>query len=89
MERQEIAKKLTDVVAVYVADPTLLGRLSEESTLLGELNINSLHLIDIMLDVETAFDIEINGDEADALNRVGNALSLIERKLSEKQRAVA
>jgi acyl carrier protein len=79
MERQIVADKLTSLIRPYVEDKSSLDSLTEESTL-GELNINSLHLMDIVIDVEDAFDIEISGDEADELNRVGSALDLILRK---------
>jgi acyl carrier protein len=79
MERQIVADKLTTVIRPYVEDKSSLETMTEDSTL-GELNINSLHLMDIVIDVEDAFNIEISGDEADELNRVGNALDLILRK---------
>jgi acyl carrier protein len=43
-------------------------------------------LIDIVLDVEAAFDIEITADEADKLSTIGSVLDLIEGK---RNRAVA
>jgi acyl carrier protein len=79
MERQIVADKLTTVIRPYVEDKSSLETMTEDSTL-GELNINSLHLMDIVIDFEDAFNIEISGDEADELNRVGNALDLILRK---------
>jgi acyl carrier protein len=41
-----------------------------------------MHLIDIVLDVEAAFDIEITADEADKLATIGAVLDLIQAKTS-------
>jgi len=38
------------------------------------------------VEVDTTFDITIEGNEADSLNRVGNGLDLIERKMARKRR---
>ncbi len=84
MEREQISKKLLDIVAVYVRDRARLDTITEESTLVNELAISSIDLIDILLEVEQVFDITIDANEADSLNRVGTALTLIEGKLNAK-----
>lgn len=89
MEREQIAKKLIEVVSIYVRDRNRLHAITEDSTLIQELGINSLDLVDILLEVETTFDITIEGNESESLNRVGNALDLIERKLQAKTVALA
>jgi len=89
MEREQISKKLIEIASAYVRDRTRLDAITEDSRLLQELGINSLDLIDILLEVETTFDITIEGSEADSLNRVGNALDLIEQKMGAKTAAVA
>ncbi len=82
MTRAEIATRLKALIAPYVQDPSALSNLAESSELIGHLHINSMHLIDIVLDVEAAFDIEITADEADKLTTIGTALDLIEGKTS-------
>lgn len=84
MEREQIALKLTELVRPYVTDHALLGALTDDSSLRDDLHINSLHLIDIVLDVEQAFDIEIRAEETDNLNRIGHALAFIDQKLRDK-----
>jgi acyl carrier protein len=84
MGREEVTKKLLEIVAVYVRDRALLDTITEDSRLVNELAISSIDLIDILLEVEQVFDITIDANEADSLNRVGTALTLIETKLSAK-----
>lgn len=85
MERQAIAAKLKEIILPYVEDQNALTDLNEESELVNHLHINSMHLIDVVLDVEDAFDIEVSETEADQLTRVGAVLDLIEAKLARPQ----
>jgi acyl carrier protein len=82
MTRAEIASRLRALIAPYVQDQSVLSDLAETSELIAHLHINSMHLIDIVLDVEAAFDIEITADEADKLITIGAVLDLIQGKKS-------
>lgn len=86
MNREQIKSQLQLVIGRYVEDRGAIEALSEASELVNHLHINSLHLVDIVLDVESAFDIEISPEEADQLQTVGSVLDLIEAK---QNRAVA
>lgn len=80
MTREQIIAQLKTLIVPYVPDQGSLDMLTESSELVAHLHINSLHLIDVVLDVEAAFDIEITADEADRLLTIGAVLDLIERK---------
>ena len=82
MNREHIVDQLKTLIAPYVEDKAAIETLSETSELVNHLHVNSLHLIDVVMDVEAAFDIEISADEADGLRTVGSVLDLIERKRS-------
>ncbi len=82
MKRTEIAQKLLELMRPYVGDPSHLGHVTEQSQLVRDLHVNSMHLMDIVIELEDTFEIEIQGDELEQLDRVGAALDLIERKLS-------
>lgn len=86
MNREQIKSRLEPLIGRYVEDQDAIQALSESSELINHLHINSLHLVDIVLDVESAFDIEISPEEADQLRTVGSVLDLIEVK---QNRAVA
>lgn len=86
MNRDEIATQLKTLIERYIEDPSLVQTFSESSELTNHLHINSLHLVDIVLDVESNFDIEVSPEEADQLRTVGSVLDLIE---SKRNRAVA
>jgi acyl carrier protein len=45
------------------------------------LKVNSARLVDVVLEFEDAFDIEIADEDVDSVETVGNAVELIESKL--------
>ena len=52
-----------------------------ETSILEDLKINSARLVDIVLDFEDAFDIEVDDDDADRVVTVGDGVNLILSKI--------
>jgi acyl carrier protein len=77
MKKEEITNKLKGIIEPYVQDKTAFDNLTEDSDLLRDLQINSAHLVDIILDVEDAFDIEIDDDKAESMMTVRDAVQVI------------
>jgi acyl carrier protein len=84
MHRQEISDKLKDIISPYVSNKELLNTVTEETDLMKDLKINSQHLVDIILDAEDAFDIEIDDDSAEKMLTVGAAIEIVERLIASK-----
>ncbi len=74
----ELFKKVVDILSPYVTDEDALSSINAESTLLGDLGINSARLIDIVLDFESEFDIAIDDDQLATLRTVGDAIKIVE-----------
>lgn len=84
MEREAIESKLKKIIEPYVQNEEALANLSSETDLLQDLKINSAHLVDIILDMEEAFDIEIDDESAEAMLTVGQAIAITEKLLQEQ-----
>jgi acyl carrier protein len=82
MDRTEILKKLEPIIKTYITQEDVVATITDESHLLRDLKINSAHLIDIVLDVEAGFGISITDEEVEKMDTVGNAVALIESKLT-------
>ena len=54
---------------------------TESTNILEDLKVNSARLVDVILDLEDEFDIEVEDEDADAVNTVGDAVSLIQSKV--------
>jgi acyl carrier protein len=83
MTRAEITEKLRNIIAPYVQNKEALDNVGEETDLMKDLKINSQHLVDIILDTEVAFDIEIDDDAAEKMLTVGAAVDIVETLIKE------
>jgi acyl carrier protein len=82
MTSEEIYQKLEPIIKSYLPDDVSASSINLNSDLTRELNINSAHLVDIILDIEDAFDIEFKNDDMEKLRNVNDAISLIQQKTS-------
>ncbi|MBU8882413.1 acyl carrier protein [Flavobacteriaceae bacterium JJC] len=83
MSREENIAKLKEIVKPYVKDAPALENLTEDTDFINDLNINSANLVDVILDVEEVFDIEIDNESMEKMRDVKSALAVIEGKLAE------
>ncbi len=81
---QEIYPKLTEIITPYLPEDVTPESINPGSHLVHDLNINSTHLVDIVLDVEDAFDITIEDDELSKMDTVEASIALIEEKLASR-----
>lgn len=84
MDRQELITELKTIIALYAQDETALQNLSEDTDFIKDLKINSANLVDLVLDLEERFDIEIDNDSMAKMLNVKAAVEVIEAKLAAK-----
>ena len=82
--QEERYQKLREIVQTYLPDDVSAESITMESNFTQELNINSANLVDIVLDVEDAFDIMLENDDMDGMQTVKDALMIIETKIADK-----
>lgn len=82
MTKDERYPILRDIIKIYLPDDVSVDDISEGSHFTNELNINSANLVDIVLDVEDAFDIRLENEDMDQMQTVRDALSIIDKKIS-------
>lgn len=83
MNREKIYEKLKEIILETFSDRGENLELTENINLIGELKLDSLEVVTIMVKAEFAFDIEINEEDiTDALlNPVSNLVDYIEKKV--------
>jgi acyl carrier protein len=84
MDQEDALKKLKDIVKPYVKNEEALEKINENTDFINDLNINSANLVDVILDVEEVFDIEIDAESMEKMRDVKSALAVIEAKLTAK-----
>ncbi|AVR46367.1 acyl carrier protein [Christiangramia fulva] len=82
MSEKEIISRLKKIVQPYVQRPEGLENFRESTSFIGDLEINSANLVDVVLDVEDEFDIEIDNDSMEGMQTVGDAKKIIQQKLA-------
>ncbi len=84
MTKQNIEEKLKEIIKPYIGDEEAFKNLTSKTHLLADLKINSAHLVDVILDSEEIFDIEIDDESAEKMITVQAALDIISDKLKDK-----
>lgn len=81
MTKEEVFLKVVDILNKYNKSDVSADKISMETSILEDLKINSARLVDIVLDFEDAFDIEVDDDDADRVVTVGDGVNLILSKI--------
>ncbi|HNU88022.1 MAG TPA: phosphopantetheine-binding protein [Ferruginibacter sp.] len=84
MTNEELIASLKEIVKPYVKDQEAFQNINEDSDFLKDLKINSANLVDVILDIETEFDIIIDNESMEKMLTVKAAMEIINSKLSEK-----
>ena len=84
MDRQSILDELKKVLAPYTANKAALDLIDEQTDMIKDLKINSANLVDIIIDAETKYDIEIDMDSAEKISSVGSCIDVILDKMHER-----
>ncbi|PRX47322.1 acyl carrier protein [Salegentibacter salegens] len=82
MKEKEILDAIKKIVTPYTQRKEGLENFNEETDFIKDLEVNSANLVDVILDVEDEFNIEIDNDSMEGMLTVGDAKSIIERKLA-------
>ena len=82
MIKEEIISKLTTIVKPYVQNEEGFKNLNENTDFINDLEINSANLVDIILDVEDEFNIEIDNDSMEKMLSVKATVEIIQTKIN-------
>jgi len=82
MTKEEIISKLTTIVKPYVQNEEGFKNLNENTDFINDLEINSANLVDIILDVEDEFKIEIDNDSMEKMLSVKATVEIIQTKIN-------
>ncbi len=80
MDRQEVLEKVTEIVSEQMGVDA--SEISEETSFINDLNADSLDTVELVMEFEDAFDMNIPDEEAEKIQTVGAAVDYIV-KISE------
>ncbi|PQJ16771.1 acyl carrier protein [Aureicoccus marinus] len=83
MDKNEMQESLLKIVKLYLPEDVSIEDVQLKSNFIQDLNINSAHLVDIVLDVEDEFGVVLENEDMDGMQTVEDALSIITKKLED------
>ena len=84
MTKTEIIDKLKPIIATYAPASEALNNLNEATDFISDLKINSANLVDIVLDIEEEFGIEIDNASMEKMLTVEASIAIILAKIAQK-----
>ncbi len=84
MEEKKLIEKLKTIVKPYVQDTKALDNISGDTDFINDLKVNSMNIVDIILDVEKEFDIEIDNESMEKMITVKAVTEIINSKVNKK-----
>lgn len=81
MNKENLQERLIEIIKPYVSTPDKLLDVTPETNFISDLEINSAHLVDVILDIEDAFDIRIENEEMEQMTNVGASIKVIQSKI--------
>ena len=83
-KKEQLLSDLKEIVKPYIQNQEAFENLAESTDFINDLKINSANLVDIVLDIEDKFDIEIDNDSMDQMLNVRAPIKIIEEKLTKE-----
>lgn len=84
MNKEELTAQLKVIIKPYTTNTDAYENFTEDTDFIKDLNINSANLVDIILDIEEAFDIVIENTDMERMLDVKTSVVIIETKLAAK-----
>jgi len=72
-----VLEEVISIVKPFVKNQEALSSIGPETSILKDLKVNSARLVDIVLELEDRFDIEVRDEDADNVRTIGDAVQLI------------
>jgi acyl carrier protein len=78
----DVMGRVIQIIKPFAKNQEALAKATLETRILEDLKVNSARLVDIVLELENAFGIELGDEDADKVRTVGDAVQVITAKTS-------
>jgi len=83
-KKEQIISELKLIIKPYIQDEGAFNNLTEDTDFINDLKINSANLVDVILDIEDKYNIELDNESMDKMLTVKAAIEVINSKVSDK-----
>jgi acyl carrier protein len=77
MDQKEVFDKVIAILKPFAKNRDALSNVALDTAIQKDLKVNSARLVDIVLEIEEIFGIEVKDEDAEKVRTVGDAVSLI------------
>ena len=77
MSEQEVFDKVVAIIEPFAQNEQALRNVTMDTSILDDLKVNSARLVDVVLESDDTFDIEVSDEDADNVRTIGSAVHLI------------
>jgi acyl carrier protein len=77
MDQNEALNKVVTILAPFSKNKEALASVGLDTSLMKDLKINSARLVDVVLELEEAFGIQVSDEEADKIQTVRDVVGMI------------
>ena len=81
MDEKEVLEKVVAILKPFAKNQEALARVGLQTSIMKDLKVNSARLVDVVLEIEERFGIQVQDDEADQVRTVGDAVRVILSKV--------
>ena len=82
MTSDAIFAEVVDIIKPFAKNKDALTQVGPDTKILDDLKVNSARLVDIILELESKFDIQLGDEDADTVRTVGDAVKVIAAKMA-------
>ena len=77
MDQKEVLEKVVAILKPFAKNQEALAKAGLETSIMKDLKVNSARLVDVVLEIEEKFGIQVKDEEADKVRTVGDAVNLV------------
>jgi len=77
MDQKEVFEKIVAILKPFAKNKDALANVALDTTIQKDLKVNSARLVDIVLEIEEIFSVEVKDEDAEKVRTVGDAVNMV------------
>lgn len=75
--------EVKEIIRKYAFDKKLVDEATEQSRIIADMKINSARIVDIVLDIEEKYGIDVDDKSIQKIHTLGDAVAVVKEKNSK------
>ena len=81
MNDEQLLKEVWEIIEKYSFDQGKWDKRSRKARIIQDLGINSARVVDIIIDVEEKFDVEIEDESLESISTFNDIVEILKKKM--------